>query len=163
MRRYLVSGCGCPAHDADDVVQEAFLAVRSQWDHVRTLERPQAYLYKVATRRFRLLQQQRTRECWDDLDKHVAAYPEPSDALAAADYRDDALFLLRQLPPAQRRVVCLRGLGFSEAETAGILLISVGTVKSQLHDARAALARLAGTSGRIEPGMRAEGGRHVHR
>jgi DNA-directed RNA polymerase specialized sigma24 family protein len=98
VRRYLVSGCGCPAHDADDVVQEAFLAVRSQWDRVRTLERPQAYLYKVATRRFSRLQQQRTRESWDDLDKHVAAYPEPSDALAAADHRDDALFLLRQLP-----------------------------------------------------------------
>jgi DNA-directed RNA polymerase specialized sigma24 family protein len=49
---YLIRVCGCPEHEADDITQDAFLAVREQWGHVRGYEKPKAYLYKVAVNRF---------------------------------------------------------------------------------------------------------------
>ena len=44
LRGYLIRICGCPEHEADDITQDAFLAVREQWDHVRDYEKPKAYL-----------------------------------------------------------------------------------------------------------------------
>jgi RNA polymerase sigma-70 factor (ECF subfamily) len=52
---------------------------------------------------------------------------------------------LRQLPDGQRYVLALHYLvDLSVEETAGILGISVGTVKSRLSRGRAALAGLVG-------------------
>ena len=71
------------------------------------------------------------------------AFPDPADAFAAADRRDAARALLRQLPLRQRQVLWLRrGAGFSVAETAQILSISDGTVNSELHDAIARMEEL---------------------
>ena len=144
LRGYLIRGCGCPEHEADDITQDAFLAVREQWDHVRDYEKPKAYLYKVAVSRFlRLRGQQVGKYLQGDPEPLLAALPDPADAFAAADLRDTALALLRQLPLRQRQVLLLRrGAGFSVAETAQILSISNGTVKSQLHDAIARMEEL---------------------
>jgi RNA polymerase sigma factor (sigma-70 family) len=144
LRRYLISGCGCPEHQADDIAQDSFLAVREQWGHVRFYDKPKAYLYKVAVRQFgRLQREQAGRFCQGDPDEHLLSFPDPADVFAAADRRDAALSLLRQLPLRQRQVLWLRrGAGFSEAETAEILSVSPGTVKSQLHDATARMEEL---------------------
>ena len=73
----------------------------------------------------------------------MTAVPDPADAFTAADNREAALALLRQLPLRQRQVLWLRnGAGFSVAETAQILSVSDGTVKSQLHDAKARMEEL---------------------
>jgi RNA polymerase sigma factor (sigma-70 family) len=137
LRGYLISACQCPGHDADDIAQDSFLAVREQWDHVRSYEKPKAYLYKVAVRRLgRLREQQAGRYYQGDPEEHLQAFPDPADAFAAADRRAMALALLRQLPPGQRQVLWLRtAAGFSGTETAQILSVSLGTVKSQLHEA----------------------------
>jgi RNA polymerase sigma factor (sigma-70 family) len=143
LRSYL-RACGCPAHDADDVAQDSFLAVRGQWDHVRTYDSPKAYLYKVAVRRFGRLRKEQARKDFPvDPGEHAFAYPDPADAIAAADRRAEAMTLLRQLPLRQRQVLWLReAVGFSVAETADILSISAGTVKSTCHDARASIQKL---------------------
>jgi len=144
LRGYLIRVCGCPEHEADDITQDAFLAVREQWDHVRDYEKPKAYLYKVAVSRFfRLRGQQVGKYLQGDPEPLLVAFPDPADAFAAADRRDAALALLRQLPLRQRQVLWLRrGADFSIAETARILSISDGTVKSQLHDAIARIEEL---------------------
>jgi RNA polymerase sigma factor (sigma-70 family) len=144
LRAYLIRVCGCPEHEADDITQDAFLAVREQWDHVRDYEKPKAYLYKVAVSRFlRLRGQQVGKYLQGNPEPLLVAFPDPADAFAAADRRDAALTLLRQLPLRQRQVLWLRrGAGFSVAETAQILSISDGTVKSQLHDAIARMEEL---------------------
>jgi RNA polymerase sigma-70 factor (ECF subfamily) len=157
LRGYLVNVCRCPGHEADDIVQEAFLAVREQWDHVRHYDKPKAYLYKVAVRRYQRLSAQWAARSWPgDPDDHLLAFPDPADAFAASDLRISAMELLRQLPPRQRQVVGLRGAGFTEAETAQIMSVSLGTVKSQLHDARARIAELerkaTADEWRTEPG-----------
>jgi RNA polymerase sigma factor (sigma-70 family) len=66
----------------------------------------------------------------------------PERELEEVEGRQAALMgAIRALPPRQRAVLVLRLYsGLSEAETAEVLGCSVGTVKSQLHDARCRLA-----------------------
>jgi RNA polymerase sigma factor (sigma-70 family) len=144
LRAYLIGVCRCPEHEVDDIVQDSFLAVREQWDHVRDYQKPKAYLYKVAVRRFGRLRQQQAETCYPgDPEPRLQAFRDPVDAIDAVDRRDMALALLKQLPLRQRQVMWLReGAGFSEAETAQILSVSIGTVKSQLHDAVAGIRKL---------------------
>jgi RNA polymerase sigma factor (sigma-70 family) len=142
--------CGCPPHEADDIAQDSFLAVRGQWDHVRSLEQPRAYLFKVARRRFWRAQGQRPPGLYvqQDPDDRSQAFPDPADAFSAAEDRADLMAMIRQLPPRQGQVVWLRLVaGFSEAETAGILTVSAGTVKSQLHEGKAKLKELMRKAG----------------
>jgi RNA polymerase sigma factor (sigma-70 family) len=74
------------------------------------------------------------------------------DHTAEVAERDYLLRALAALPPRQRAVLVLRYFDdLSEAETAGVLGCSLGTVKS--HAARA-LARLRETAGSREPGER---------
>jgi RNA polymerase sigma factor (sigma-70 family) len=60
----------------------------------------------------------------------------------AAGLRRELRAAFYALPPRMRAVAVLRlYAGASELETAAVLGCSVGTVKSQLHDARARLAQ----------------------
>ena len=141
---------GCPPQDADDVVQDSFLAVSARWEHVRGLERPPGYLFKVAGRRYRRMvgQQRRGLIVPQDPGEYLMNFPDPADALGAAEERAEALALIRQLPLRQGQVFYLRaGIGFSEAETAEILSVTTGTVKSQMHEAKKKLAELARKTG----------------
>ena len=91
----------------------------------------------------RLPEQQAGRYGQGDPEQHLQAFPDPADAFAAADRRAMALALLGRLPPGQRQVLWLRtAAGFSEAETAQILSVTSGTVKSQLHYATTKIKKL---------------------
>jgi RNA polymerase sigma factor (sigma-70 family) len=144
VRRWLIAS-GCPAHEAEDAVHDSVMAVRERWEHVRTLDKPQAYWYKAAWRVFARGQALRAaRYHTGDPDDRLKALPDPADAVAAVDHRQLAMALLRELPLRQRQVYWLRrAAGFSTEETAGILSIAPGTVKSQLHDAEIRVQELA--------------------
>ena len=61
----------------------------------------------------------------------------PGDQFAQADRRQALEPVIRQLPQRQRQVLWLRLLAdFSEAETAEILGISAGSVKTHLNHAK---------------------------
>lgn len=137
LRAYLMTASGLCYHDADAIANESFLVVREHWDHVRQLDKPKAYLYKVAVRRAWRLKKKLAIQDGGDPDDHLRDIASPGDAAADADLRDQALGVLRRLSPRQRQVVVLRGMGFTEADTADILSLRPGTVKSTLHDARA--------------------------
>ncbi|MUN41708.1 RNA polymerase sigma factor [Actinomadura litoris] len=49
LRGYLINA-GSGETTADDIVQDTFLATRLYWQTIRSLDKPEAYLYKVATR-----------------------------------------------------------------------------------------------------------------
>jgi RNA polymerase sigma factor (sigma-70 family) len=137
---------GCPAHEADDIAQDSFLAVRGRWDHVAGLEQPRAYLFKVAVRRLWRVRKLQHPELFvaQDPGEYLAAFPDPADALGVAEAHADAMAMVRQLPLRQRQVFWLRVVAdFSEGETAEILLVTPGTVKSQLHEAKKKLSELA--------------------
>lgn len=145
VRRWLVSGCGCPEADAEDIVQETILVIRRRyWPTVRALEKPEAYWFKIAGNRYR-------RTCGRQAGRTVDADPAellreqaaPGDQFAQADRRQALEQVIGQLPPRQRQVLWLRLVaGFGEAGTAEILGLSTGSVKTHLHHARTRMQKL---------------------
>jgi RNA polymerase sigma factor (sigma-70 family) len=151
LHRFLVAH-GCTEAEADEIVQDTILVVRRQWDRVRLLEKPKAYWYKVASRQMWRLQKKRDK-ILHDADETLRRLPDPIDRIEQVDEARALMELFRQLPPKQGRVLWLRIVeGFSQAETADILSISAGTVKSQLHDAKANLGKLVEKNSRTWEG-----------
>jgi RNA polymerase sigma-70 factor, ECF subfamily len=123
--------------EAEDVVQEAFLRAAGRWPSLRHYDVPEQWVRRVALR-LAINQFRRARRRAAAL---VRLGPPPVTPPASAD----ALALdaaLRTLPIRHRQVVVLHYLlGLSVEEIARELVLPVGTVKSQLHRARQALAR----------------------
>ena len=121
-------------HDAEDVVQAAFVRLYAVWHRVRP-DSTDAYVRKVLVNVFlssKRGQPARERPVPDVPDTTVT-----TESLTEA--RLDMREALASLTPSQRAVVVLRYWeGLSVAETAAALGISAGTVKSQMH--RAVLA-----------------------
>lgn len=113
-------------HAAEDVTQNAFAKVFSRWRWIRP-STVDAYTRKaVVNESLRWLSRRRDIPVAETDDIAVPP-PEPGGDLKGA---------LAQLPPRQRAVVALRFLeDLSVADTASVLGISEGTVKS--HTARA--------------------------
>ncbi|MER6831964.1 sigma-70 family RNA polymerase sigma factor [Streptosporangium sp. NPDC000563] len=141
--RYLLAQ-GCADSDCDDIVQDAFLIVRRRWATIAYYDDPKAYLYKVAIRLWHRHAARNHRGGYrDDHEAHLAARAEPVDAIAGLELTHMLINWFRQLPDRQRDVAALRLIAdLSEIQTAEILGISVGTVKSQLNAARKTLRRL---------------------
>lgn len=126
---YLLTG---DRHRAEDLVQEALVKVALRWDRLRD-GRPTAYARRIVVRD-NVSWWRRRREY---VDPHVPERAAPDDdPLPSLVVRR----ALARLTPRQRAVVVLRHLeDLTERETADLLGVSVGTVKSQNA---AALARL---------------------
>jgi len=133
---YLVCG---DEHLAEDLVQVALVKLAGNWSRVRA-QHPDAYvrriLYNDAISAWRKVR----RETLDpDAGRSVAA----PDAFHDREHRIDLMAILAQLPPRQRAVIVLRYFeDRTERDTADVLGISVGTVKSQAHDALTRLREL---------------------
>lgn len=131
---YLVCG---DVHLAEDLLQGALVKLARQWDRVRD-EAPDAYVRRILYRDAVSSWRKRRHE----VVGIEPAWEEPSDRWDAEEVerRLDVLRALDALTPRQRATVVLRYFeDRSERDTAEILGCSVGTVKSQAHDA---LARL---------------------
>jgi RNA polymerase sigma-70 factor (sigma-E family) len=126
---------------AEDAAQEALVRVYQRWSR---LSDPLAYARRTVVNA--------TRDDWRRAQRATRAYdaagrlatPDASDDVQTSVLQRDALMTaLHALPHRQRAVIVLRYLcDLTEAETAIVLEIAVGTVKSQTHDA---LARLRQT------------------
>jgi RNA polymerase sigma-70 factor (sigma-E family) len=125
---------------AEDLVQVALVKVVPPWR--RIADHPEPYVRAVLAResvsRWR---RRRWREVTSDT---IPGRDQPGDP--PADPADDRLALqqaIRALPPRQRAVVVLRYYeDLTERETAHVLGIAVGTVKSQTRDGLARLRTL---------------------
>lgn len=112
---------------AEDLLQDVLERLFVAWPRVQD---PMAYVRRSlahgATSRWRY----RSRRL--EVPLTPAHEHAEDDRSEAASDRDRVLRALRHLPPRQRAVVVLRFLeDQSEAQTAALLRVSVGTVKSQ--------------------------------
>lgn len=121
---------------AEDLLQDVLERVYVRWRRIR--QAPEAYARRtLATQAISGWRRRRRRpeESW-----YADADPPVGDHADAVAVRHSVLAALRTLPARQRAVVVLRYLDdLSEADTARVLGLSTGTVKS--HAARG-LARL---------------------
>jgi RNA polymerase sigma-70 factor (sigma-E family) len=123
---------------AEDAAQEALVRVYQRWTR---LNNPLAYARRtvVNVTRDDWRRAQRATGAHDDAAR-LARFDETDDFETTVMERDALMTALAALPHRQRAVIALRYLTeLTEAETAAVLEISVGTVKHQAFDA---LARL---------------------
>jgi RNA polymerase sigma factor (sigma-70 family) len=129
---YLVTG---NAEEAEELMQDAFVAVWERWDRVAAMEEPTGYLYRTAMNRYRSRLRRATRAT-----RRVVGAAEGGDAFAAADERDAVARALARLPGRQRAAIVLTELlGYDSAEAGRILGVKDATVRSLASQARAAL------------------------
>lgn len=131
---YLICG---DQHTAEDLVQNAMAKLYLAWDRVRDLEHRDAYVRRMVINEHTSWWRRRFRkaEVSVDLPPEQGCYDRYDDGTRGRLWE-----FVQSLPPKQRAVVVLRYYEeYSEAETAEVLGISVGTVKSQCSRALAAL------------------------
>jgi RNA polymerase sigma-70 factor (sigma-E family) len=128
-------------HLAEDLVQQALIQVASRWEKISAGGDPDPYVRRVLYtqhvswwRRRRLIDR---------------PHADPPDVVVADRAHDTDTELtvrqaLRRLTPKQRAVLVLRYFeDLTEAQTAEVLGLSVGTVKSNTRDALARLRAVA--------------------
>lgn len=124
------------AHAADDLTAEVFLAAWQQWERIRDLEYPLAYLRKMLTNQSIARYRRRVREVrgLERLFGESSGTERDSDTAAVMDVRS----ALQRIPPRRRACLVLRyGFDLPDREVAAILGITVGSVKSQTFKAAA--------------------------
>lgn len=121
---------------SEDVAQEAMFEACQKWDMLRTYERPDAWVFKVATRRLRHYQERQARVELALKSADLVGQGTPD----LTEMHIDVASALDFLPNRQAEVIRLHVLeGYSLAETAGMLSISVSSVG---RDLRAGLGHL---------------------
>lgn len=135
---YLMTG---DAYLAEDLVQQTLVRVASRWEKVVAGGDPDAYVRRVLYHQHISWWRRWRRE-----PVPVERLPEPAgfEPHGPLDTAIVVRQVLGRLAPRQRAVLVLRYFeDLSEAQTAAVLGISVGTVKSQTRDALARLRVLA--------------------
>lgn len=134
---YFVTG---DRHDAEELMQDAFLKLWERWGERDRIEDPTAYLFRVALNGFRMRCRRATTAA-----RRVAPVPEQRDAFADADMRADVRTLLLGLTPRQRAALLLVDLlGYDSEQAARILRVRPSTVRALATHGRQALRRTEG-------------------
>ncbi|GEP39687.1 RNA polymerase sigma factor [Nocardioides psychrotolerans] len=127
---------GCPQPDAEDVVQTALLRCFRSWRRVQRADEPDAYVYRVLVN---TLHDARSRR-WngelptETLPDHAAVAEDATSGLAVRR-------ALGAMSRDHREVLVLRYYAdLSERQTADVLRVPPGTVKSRTARALAVLA-----------------------
>ncbi len=127
-------------HEAEEVMQDAFLALWPRWESVATGPDAVGYLYRTAMNLWR----SRLRRAAVAVRKAVHQIP-PDDEMAAVEQRDAVVRVLGPLPPGQRAAVVLMDvLDLSSGRAGEMLRISPATVRVLAARGRATLAKEMG-------------------
>jgi RNA polymerase sigma-70 factor (sigma-E family) len=124
---------------AEEVVQDAFIAMHDGWDRLRDTEKALAYMRQAVVNRSRSVLRHRMV-----VEKNA---PKPAPDMPSAEHgamtlleRSAVIAALRDLPERQREAIVLRYYAdLSEAEIAAAMRISRGAVKSHTSRGMAAL------------------------
>jgi RNA polymerase sigma-70 factor (sigma-E family) len=138
---YLLTG---DRHAAEDLVQTALAKLYLSWDKVQRREVLDGYVRRIMVNENNSL----WRRAWKRREVSTDSLPDHRGVADRHDHGErSALWeFVQTLPKKQRAVIVLRFYEeLSEAETAEVLGISVGTVKSQASRALASMRARAET------------------
>ena len=124
---------------AEEVVQDAFIAMHGGWDRLRDSDKALAYMRQAVVNRSRSVLRHRMV-----VEKNA---PKPAPDMPSAEHgamalleRSEVVAALRNLPERQREAIVLRYYAdLSEADIAAAMHISRGAVKSHTARGMAAL------------------------
>jgi RNA polymerase sigma factor (sigma-70 family) len=134
---YLVTGS---RHEAEEIMQDAFVALWERWDRVGSMDDPTGYLFRTAMNGFR----KRTRRALPSLRRTVALAPR-EDPFDAVDRRQVVFAALKTLRPKERAAIVLTSLeGYTSEDAAAMLGTSAGVVRVLASRARAAMREAVG-------------------
>lgn len=129
---------------AEDLAQDALMRAEADWSRVRELDKPGAWVRRVA-----LNQAKNERRRLHRQDRALARLDREGPVVGTE--RSDAYLwaLVRRLSPSQRTAIVLHYVDdLPLAEIAVVLGCSVGTVKTHLQRGRHRLARSLGEESR---------------
>lgn len=129
---------------AEDLAQETLARVCKDWQRIRLLDAPGAYAHRIALNLATSLFRRRAVERRAAVTLRAEgeqSWHDPDAATAVA-----VRHALQDLRPVQRRVLVLRYfLGYSVAESASLLGMPVGSVKTHAYRGLAQLREALGT------------------
>jgi RNA polymerase sigma-70 factor, ECF subfamily len=129
---YFVTGS---SHDAEELMQDAFLKLWERWDSIETISDPTAYLFRVAFNGFRM-RARRARIA----TRSFLPLPTPRNEFDEIDLHEDLRRMLLRLPTRQRAALVLTEVfGYSSEQAARILGIRPTSVRVLASRGRAAL------------------------
>jgi RNA polymerase sigma factor (sigma-70 family) len=134
---YLLTG---NVQEAEEIVQDTFMAIWERWHRVRVMDEPVGYLYRAALNRHR----SRLRRALRAARRAIGA-AEGADLFAAADEREALARAISTLTPRRREaLVVVELLGHNSAEAGALMGVSDVTVRRLVSEARAHLRRELG-------------------
>jgi len=126
-------------HEAEEIVQDAFLSLYERWERAPSWDDPTSYLYRTAFNMWK----KRARRAASAV-RNVLAF-DPRDEFEAADARTIVGAALAHLSPRQRAAVVLTELlGFSSEEAARALGVRAVTARVLASQGRAAMREFLG-------------------
>lgn len=129
-------------HEAEEIMQDAFLSMWQRWERLAAVDDLTAYLYRTAMNSFR----SRVRRTQLAARKAVRLIP-PDDGIARIEGQQTVVRALAPLTEKQRAAVVLtQFLDFSSEEAGEMLGLSAGAIRTLVHRARTELKRQAGES-----------------
>jgi RNA polymerase sigma-70 factor (sigma-E family) len=144
---YLLTG---DRHTAEDLVQTALAKLYLSWDKVQRREVVDGYVRRILVNEHNSL----WRRAWKKRETTTAELPERAAApdSPTATHDTELWAFVQTLPRKQRAAIVLRYYEeLSEAETAELLGVSVGTVKSQTSRALASMRARVGEIAHLSP------------
>ncbi|MEX2457708.1 MAG: RNA polymerase sigma factor [Actinomycetota bacterium] len=131
---YLMTG---NRHEAEEVMQDAFIAVWERWDRVGAMASPTGYLYRTAMNRFRSRYRRASRAA-----RRAVGLAEGRDEFALVDERDRVARALAELPPRQRAALVLTELlGYGSEAAAEVMGVAASTVRALATQGRESLRK----------------------
>jgi RNA polymerase sigma-70 factor (ECF subfamily) len=121
-------------HEAEEIMQDAYLKLWERWDRVARMEDPAGYLFRTALNLFR----SRYRRAGLALRRTASLAPRSNDTLAEVEDRDEVVRMLRDLGPAERASIVVTTMFGYSSEEAGLMLgLKPATVRAYASRARA--------------------------
>lgn len=147
--RYALS-FGIPVHDAEEIIQEVFLALFRHLQLHRSRKNLRAWTFRV-THNLALKQRYANQKSLDRtvsdatiVDEQFDPSPNPEEQLSSAQRRRRLLAVVQALPEADQGCLRLRAEGLRYRDIASVLGMSLGAVSISLTRSLARLIRADG-------------------